>query len=536
MKPRLFIVCILFAVTANAQTISTIAGTGVVGYNGDGIAATAAELFYPQGLNFDSNDNLFFTDQDNSRLRKIDMTTGIITTVAGTGTAGYNGDGILATAAQLNYPVQVTFDELGNTYIVDWLNNRIRKITFGTGIITTVAGTGVAGYNGDGILATAAQINQPAEVVFDHAGNMYIGDWTGNRVRKVDAITGIISTIAGTGVAGYNGDGIAATAAQLNHPGGIAFDPSGNIYICDWSNYRVREINALTGIITTFSGTGVYGYNGDGILASSAQLSTPTYLRFDILGNLYIVEAGSRVRKVDVISGLISTIAGTGVSGYNGDGIPATTAQLNTPFCVAFDAGGNVYIGDHNNSRIRKIAGLGALPISLISFSGSNNGMNNILKWTTASELNNDHFTIEKSIDAINFEEIGIVKGAGNSISKNDYSFIDDTQDQKINYYLLKQTDYNGKFTYSQIIAITNQNLSVNIYPNPAKDNFLLTINSEFEDAVLEIFNLLGEKVFEDHIFNSLQKEISLKNISSGIYTVKITTGEKQSIKKLVVR
>jgi sugar lactone lactonase YvrE len=186
VRSPLLIFSVFCVCTAGAQTISTIAGNGISGYNGDGIAATSAELYYPQGLNFDGTGNLLFVDQDNHRLRKVDMVTGLISTIAGTGTAGYNGDGILATAAQLNYPVQVTMDALDNIYIVDWQNNRIRKINQATGIITTVAGTGVAGYNGDGILATAAQLNAPAEVEFDPAGNMYIGDWSNQRVRKVE--------------------------------------------------------------------------------------------------------------------------------------------------------------------------------------------------------------------------------------------------------------------------------------------------------------------------------------------------------------
>lgn len=347
-----------FSQFCQAQVISTIAGTGTAGYNGDGIAATAAQLNIPHGVAVDVFGNIYIAEELNYRIRKIDISTGIISTVAGTGTAGYNGDGIAATAAQVNSALGLAFNANGDLIIADRYNNRIRKVDRTTGIISTIAGTGTAGYNGDGIAATAAQLYNPIAVAFDVNDNLLIADWTNNRVRKVDKVSGLISTIAGTGTAGYNGDGIVATSAQINNPFGIVFDNSGNIYFAEYFGQRIRKITISNGLISTIAGTGTGGYNGDGIAATTAQLSIPSFLAIDGAANIYIGDAGNnRVRKIDAATGLISTIAGTGTGGYNGDGISATAAQVNNPFGVCFDKNCNLLIGDRSNSRVRKITG-----------------------------------------------------------------------------------------------------------------------------------------------------------------------------------
>jgi sugar lactone lactonase YvrE len=347
---------ILFSLVTAPQVfavlmIDTVAGTGTAGYSGDGGAATAAKLNTPLCITVDSSGNIYIADTYNNRIRKVN-TSGIITTVAGNGTVGYSGDGGAATAAQLFYPAGITIDISGNLYIADWRNNRIRKVNT-SGIISTVAGTGTAGYSGDGGAATAAQVNNPIGVTIDSTGNIYIADRDNRRIRKVNT-SGIISTVAGTGTAGYSGDGGAATAAQLNNPTGVSIDSTGNIYIADLINNRIRKVNT-SGIISTVAGTGTAGYSGDGGAATAAMLYNPYQITVDSNDNIYIADTyNNRIRKVDT-SGIISTVAGNGTQGHSGDGGDPTGAQLNTPRGVTVDSSGNICIADTNNNRIRKV-------------------------------------------------------------------------------------------------------------------------------------------------------------------------------------
>ena len=213
------------------DSISTIAGTTTSGFSGDGGAATSAQLNYPAGLAIDASGNIYFADQGNQRVRKITASTGIISTIAGTGTSGFSGDGGAATSAQINNPAAVAVDASGNIYISDQYNQRIRKITASTGNISTIAGTGTYSYTGDGGAATSATFQNPAGIEIDGSGNIYIADLFNHVVRKITASTGVISTVAGSGSAGYSGDGGSATSANLNYPTDIALDDSGHLYI-----------------------------------------------------------------------------------------------------------------------------------------------------------------------------------------------------------------------------------------------------------------------------------------------------------------
>jgi len=404
-----------------AGTLTVVAGNGQIGDGGDGGPATNAQLIGPTGVGLDDSGNLYIADV--SRVRKVSP-DGTISTVAGGGSAlfgggpatseridveaialdnagnlyiasdfyvrrvnsdgviftiagnaaspFYSGDGGQALNARLNGPRGLAVDPLGNLYIADSENYRVRKVSPGTNVITTAVGTGVSGFSGDGGPATSAQIQSPLGLAADSQGNLYIGD--GSRVRKVLA-NGTILSVAGTGAFGYSGDGGPATAAQITIPSGLAVDRSGNLYILDTENNRVRKVTP-DGIITTFAGTGVPGFSGDGGPAVSAQLGitdhihgiNPTGLAIDGAGNLYIADDGNvRVRKVSP-DGIITTVAGSAiVLGYSGDGGLATEAQMNFPAALAADQAGNLFIAE--GTRIRKVTSTGI--ITTVAANGS---------------------------------------------------------------------------------------------------------------------------------------------------------------------
>jgi sugar lactone lactonase YvrE len=354
------------APTAPALLMTTIAGTGQYGFSGDGAAATAAHLRRPAGVAVDGAGNVYVADRDNNRIRKVTAATGVITTVAGNGSYGFGGDGGLATAAYLADPSGVAVDGAGNLYIADSSNNRIRKVAAANGVITTVAGSGTHGFGGDGGAATAAQLNFPQSVALDAAGNLYIADTDNNRIRRVSAATSIITTFAGSGTYGFSGDGAAAAAAQLRAPAGVAVDASGNVYIADSYNHRIRKVAAATGNITTVAGTGSWDYSGEARAATSAALGRPKGVAVDANGNFYVADTDNhRIRKVTIATGLITTIAGNGTADFGGDGGAATAAQIDAPCGVAVDAGGDVYIADSENYRVRAATAALGTPGSL---------------------------------------------------------------------------------------------------------------------------------------------------------------------------
>ncbi len=341
----------LLSTGAIAAPISTIAGTGTAGFAGDGAAATVAQLNNPTDVFVDSAGNVYIADEFNDRIRKIDP-SGVISTVAGNGTRGYSGDGGAATSAALNLPFGVFVDGAGNIYIAERFGHRIRKVDT-AGIISTIAGTGAAGVSGDGGPATSAQLSEPRAVAVDATGNIYIVDYGNDRIRRIDT-SGTINTIVGTGVEGFSGDGGPAISAQLYDPQHIFLDGLGNFYIAESTNNRIRKVDTA-GIITTVVGTGVRGFSGDGGLATNAQLGAPHGVAVDSKGNLYIGDLlNNRIRKVDT-SGIISTVVGTGVAGFSGDGGPATSAQIDTAPRIALDGDDNLYIVDQVNHRIRKV-------------------------------------------------------------------------------------------------------------------------------------------------------------------------------------
>ncbi len=421
--------------------IETVAGSSNIG---DGGPATSAQITNIQGIALDSAGNLYLTDTDNARVRKV-AANGTITTLAGTGVAGFSGDGGPATSAQLNLPYGLAVDSTGAVYVADLGNNRVRKITPG-GTISTVAGNGAMLSAGDGGAATAASLMSPRNLAIDASGNLYISEFDGHRVREV-APTGTITTIAGTGVAGYSGDNGSPTQAQLAYPAGLAFDSGGSLYIADSGNNRVRRI--MAGLIATvvgagsttlmtpvavavgsnatvyvadfnpevhmltasggwsvFAGTASPGFSGDGGPATLAQLTQPRDLALDKSGDVFIAD-GVHVRKVNS-SGVIQTVAGDGYLNAVGDFGTATNAVLYQPSGVSLDTQGNLYIADTGTQRVRQVTAAGV--ITTVAGTG------------TAAASTDD---ISSVTAALNFPMGVAVDSSGNLI-------ISDTQNQRV--------------------------------------------------------------------------------------------------------
>jgi len=390
--------------------IQTVVGTGEPGWSGDGALALVACLNEPKGLTLDAEGNLFIADSENHVVRRIDRKTRCIKTVAGraqgvesgakqgslvlvaegegddpfadngkgqghaftqqadlsgtvryvvTGTAlanRFSGDGGPADQALLNFPTALAIDRAGHLYIADTLNHRVRRVDAVTGVITTVAGLGQPRCSGDGGLAVEAGLNEPAALAVSEEGVLYIADQNNNRVRALYLTTGVIKTVAGTGMAEYNGDGMAATETGLAGPSGLDFAPDGTLYIADSFNGRIRVIDPETGLIRTVAGDGgEYRYQGSDE-SLSTSLSRPSGITLDKEGNLYVTDSDNHlVRRWDRITGHIERVAGIGVARYGGDGGAALEAGLSYPFGIVMDRAGHVLVADTFNHRIREI-------------------------------------------------------------------------------------------------------------------------------------------------------------------------------------
>ena len=364
--------------------LSTVAGckTKSGGSDADGIPATSKQLYSPNGLAVDKEGNIFIADYH--KISKVTASSGIITKVAGTGGKGYSGDGGQATLATLKFPTSVALDTSGNIYIADSGNNRIRKVTVSTGVITTVAGNGTKGYVSDNVAATSTSLFRPRDVAVDASGNIFIADSDNGRIRKVTASTGIITTIAGSGDdSGIDGvRSNIATEYYLSGPFGVALDSAGNVYIAGgFLDSRILKVTVSTGIISVVAGTGpsylngTAGYNGDNILATKAQLNLPKQIAFDASDNMFINDADNyRIRRVSASTGIITTVAGTGAgfvsidrSPYEGDGGSATLVSIYYPSGLAVAANGNFYFSVDYHNVVKKVTYTTGTPTSSVT-------------------------------------------------------------------------------------------------------------------------------------------------------------------------
>lgn len=425
----------------------------------------------------------------------------VITTFAGNGTLTSTGDGGQATGAGIGLPLKGAFDKYGNFYVGQGASGcRVRKIA-PDGIITTIAGTGISGFWGDGGPATAARFKNAQAIAVDSVGNVYVADSYDSRIRKIDITTGIITTIAGDGTYGYGGDGGPATAATFYNILDIGFDNNGDLYIADYNNTRVRKINSA-GIVNTIAGTGALtGYGGDGGLAAATSIYGPSGLCFDNEGNLYIADWHSRVMKVNP-AGIITTVAGNGVGLSGGDGTPATVAQTR-PFKVAFDAAGNLYIAEYNFDKVRKVSPSGIITTFVGTGVGAYSGDGGP---ATAAEIN--------APAGLAFDSCGNL-------------YIPCAHDNHIRKVLIDPFCDNPAALWAQRVTTRGE---LSIYPNPAND--VLHVNAPGKVSSIAILNLTGQTVFSNEYDNE-QVEVNIGQLPTGVYFIKVNGTE---IRKFVKR
>jgi type IX secretion system substrate protein len=522
---------LLFPFALHAQTINTFAGGGISGV-GDGGPATAATIADPVGGIFDQYGNYYIASNlGGNRIRKVD-TKGIITTVAGNGTPGYTGDGGLATSAHLYNPASVAFDSLGNFYIAEIQNCTIRKVDIKTGVITTIAGNGSPGYGGDNGPATAAILASPNDICFDKSGNLYIADAQNDRVRKIST-AGIITTILGDGTPAFSGDDGPATAAQSWLPWGLAIDDTGNLYVAEDGSDRVRKIST-TGIITTVAGNGGYIYTVDGIPATNAPIA-PCRIRFDQSGNLIIADdLNYRVLKVDV-AGILHSIAGNGTSGFTGDGGPATAAEFNYPSGIAIDACGNLYIPDASDKHIRKISYPPVLTTPSISLSGIISAPIGSTITVTATVTNaGSSYIIHWLNHGTEFTTTTVP-----SVTYTKPAGIDTITARIVptGYGCYDSTTSSAHIVSALPEGINNYNARfVQIYPNPATASITIVAINKINQVTIS--NLIGQTVASPGLSTGGEekKEIDISGLPPGIYIVKVTDGEGQKTVVKIVK
>ncbi len=516
---------------AQSSIVSTIAGYDSIGFWGDGGPATSALFWDPAFIIKDNSGNLYVSDFYNNRVRKI-TPSGTITTIAGNGSnCCISGDGGPATDAPIGWCAGLAFDAAGNLYIVDEEGERVRKVD-SMGIISTVAGNGTTGNGGDGGPATSANLHGPKGIAFDAFGNLYITDMWNYCVRKVDT-NGIITKFAGNGVAGNSGDGGPATAASLYSPWGVVADNLGNVYISDESQSVVRKVNA-SGTISRVAGTGAYGFSGDGGPATTAQINYPGYISMDMNKNLLVCDASNNcVRKIDTM-GIITTIVGIPDSqGYTGNGGPATAAKFYHPIHALPDSDGGLYIADCYNQCIRYICYTGD-PTLHITSSADSTIISGIHVTFTAT------YTYGGAYPGFQWLKNGIAVGC-NCISYEDSSFVNgDVVSCIITSSSLCTPHPSDTSNYIIVNVIPLKTdlgtklTGVKIYPNPTTSSVNIIGAGGCEIGIYDMLGQLCGDGFPKT--EGPQININTAKIPNGVYSIVITdpkSGEKV-VRKLV--
>ena len=519
-------------VEGSPNYLFTGAGTGANTSTGDGGPATLATIEGPRAICHDTAGNIYVSDVISNRIRKINV-SGYISTVAGNGSAGNTGDGGQATAAALNMSGGggVFVDKAGNILISNSAGENIRKVNVSTGIITTIAGiAGSAGFSGDGGPAASAMVYCPIGVCEDTSGNVYFADAGNNRIRKIDAVTGHITTVIGNGSQSFSGDGGQGTAAGIAIPRDVSADIFGNLYVSDYGNQRIRKYVIATGIITTIAGSGVAGSAGDGGQATAAQLYNPVRTFYDGGCSLYIVDqANSKIRQVNLNTGIIKTVIGNGIQGFAGDGSLATTGELYLPCGVTTNKNGDLYVSDGNNHRIRVSPSYGGIFITLagptsvpggtaVTFTAHSSVLNNMsYQWkvngsSISGATNNTYTDASPANGNIYTCVLTVAPKCGSSYNVTSNS--------------ITITTYGPPPGPTEVGSQDLLNSAV-LYPNPFHGSFTLAAtNIENGAAVIKVFDEIGQMVYAESVLvtdNHLTQMVDLQQLPAGVFLVALT-------------
>ena len=505
-------------ITAWSQvTVTTLAGNGSSGST-DG-SGSSVSFKNPYGVAVDGSGNVYVADYGNHKIRKI-TPAGVITTLAGSGSIG-SADGS-GSSASFNYPSGVAVDGNGNIYVTEYKNNKIRKIT-PAGVVSTLAGNGSFGSaDGNGVTAS---FSFPFGIAVDGSGNVYVTDNGNHKIRKITP-AGVVSTLAGSGSASStDGTGV---SASFNAPSGISVDGNGNLYVTDFSTNKIRKVTPA-GVVSTLAGSGSVGsVDGTGV---SASFNGPESVAVDGSGNIYVADANNnKIRKITPM-GEVSTLAGNGSVG-SADGM-GPSASFSYPGGIAVDGSGTIFVADYGNNKIRKITA-GTLPVNLISFTAAKQGSTIALAWQTASEKNNTQFILSRSADGKNFTELTRIAGAGNSSTPKNYVYTDRNPLKAANYYKLEQVDGDGKINEvgMQVVNFELSASVLSVYPNPTAGEINLTLAASFgTSVVVSITNTSGKTVYLEKIqLIQGQRSYKLRNkqLAKGQYVVRVV-GEKHT-------